>query len=49
MVTFTVNGKRRVLDIEPDAPLLWVLRDELVTALQVQVAARAAVAGLAQG
>ena len=29
MVTFTVNGKRQVLDIEPDAPLLWVLRDEL--------------------
>ena len=29
MVTFTVNGKRRTLDIEPEAPLLWVLRDEL--------------------
>ena len=29
MVTFTVNGKRRVLDIEAEAPLLWVLRDEL--------------------
>ena len=29
MVTFTVNGERRALDIEPDAPLLWVLRDEL--------------------
>ncbi len=29
MVTFTVNGKTRVLDIESDAPLLWVLRDEL--------------------
>ena len=29
MVTFSVNGKRRTLDVEPDAPLLWVLRDEL--------------------
>ena len=29
MVTITVNGAKRVLDIEPDAPLLWVLRDEL--------------------
>ena len=30
MVTFTVNGQRRQLDIEPETPLLWVLRDELV-------------------
>ena len=29
MYTITVNGKKRVLDVEPDAPLLWVLRDEL--------------------
>ncbi len=29
MITITVNGKKRVLDIEPDAPLLWVIRDEL--------------------
>jgi isoquinoline 1-oxidoreductase subunit alpha len=29
MVKFTVNGKERVLDIESDAPLLWVLREEL--------------------
>ena len=29
MVSFTVNGQRRTLDVEPDAPLLWVLRDEL--------------------
>ena len=29
MITLTVNGKRRELDVEPDAPLLWVLRDEL--------------------
>ena len=25
----TVNGEERELDIEPDMPLLWVLRDEL--------------------
>jgi aerobic-type carbon monoxide dehydrogenase small subunit (CoxS/CutS family) len=29
MVTLMVNGKRHDLDIEDDAPLLWVLRDEL--------------------
>jgi isoquinoline 1-oxidoreductase subunit alpha len=29
MITLTVNGKRHELDVEPDAPLLWVLRDEL--------------------
>jgi isoquinoline 1-oxidoreductase subunit alpha len=29
MITLTVNGARHELDIEPDAPLLWVLRDEL--------------------
>ena len=29
MISITVNGKRRTLDIEPDAPLLWVIRDEL--------------------
>ena len=29
MVTITVNGKKRVLDVEADAPLLWVIRDEL--------------------
>jgi aerobic-type carbon monoxide dehydrogenase small subunit (CoxS/CutS family) len=29
MITLTVNGKRHVLDVEDDAPLLWVLRDEL--------------------
>ena len=29
MVNFTVNGERRSLDVEPDAPLLWVIRDEL--------------------
>jgi isoquinoline 1-oxidoreductase alpha subunit len=29
MITFTVNGKQQTLDVEDDAPLLWVLRDEL--------------------
>jgi isoquinoline 1-oxidoreductase alpha subunit len=25
----TVNGKSHTLDVEPEMPLLWVLRDEL--------------------
>lgn len=29
MVTLTVNGVQHALDIEPDTPLLWALRDEL--------------------
>ena len=29
MIKLTVNGRRRTLDIEPEMPLLWVLRDEL--------------------
>ncbi len=29
MITITVNGKQRKLDVEDDAPLLWVLREEL--------------------
>lgn len=28
-VTFTVNGSRRTVDVPPDMPLLWVLREEL--------------------
>lgn len=28
-ITFTLNGQAASLDIEPDTPLLWVLRDEL--------------------
>ncbi|MDT9001578.1 (2Fe-2S)-binding protein [Paucibacter sp. APW11] len=28
-MTLTINGQRRSLDVEPDTPLLWVLRDEL--------------------
>ncbi len=27
MISFTVNGAPRELDIEPDTPLLWALRD----------------------
>ncbi len=29
MIAFTVNGRRREVDVEPDMPLLWVLRDVL--------------------
>jgi isoquinoline 1-oxidoreductase alpha subunit len=29
MITFTVNGKQHRLDVEPEMPLLWVIRDEL--------------------
>jgi len=29
MVSLSVNGTRHELDIEPETPLLWVLRDEL--------------------
>jgi aerobic-type carbon monoxide dehydrogenase small subunit (CoxS/CutS family) len=29
MITITVNGRRHELDIDPDMPLLWVLRDSL--------------------
>jgi nicotinate dehydrogenase subunit A len=29
MVTFRVNGKPHTLDVEPDTPLLYVLRDNL--------------------
>lgn len=28
-VTFTVNGKQTTVDVPPDMPLLWVLRDVL--------------------
>jgi isoquinoline 1-oxidoreductase subunit alpha len=28
-LTLNVNGQRRVVDVEQDAPLLWVLRDTL--------------------
>ena len=29
MIKLTVNGRSHDLDIEPETPLLWVLRDEL--------------------
>jgi len=29
MITLTVNGQKHALDVEPETPLLWVLRDEL--------------------
>jgi len=29
MITITVNGKKRQVDVPDDMPLLWVLRDEL--------------------
>jgi isoquinoline 1-oxidoreductase subunit alpha len=29
MIQFTVNGKQREVDVAPDTPLLWVLRDTL--------------------
>ena len=28
-ITLTVNGEQRTVDVEPDTPLLWVLRDTL--------------------
>lgn len=28
-ITFSVNGASRTVDVDPDTPLLWVLRDEL--------------------
>ena len=29
MITITVNGQPHRLDVEPEMPLLWVLRDEI--------------------
>jgi len=29
MFKLTVNGRSRAVDVEPDMPLLWVLRGEL--------------------
>jgi isoquinoline 1-oxidoreductase subunit alpha len=29
MITITVNGQQHRLDIEPEMPLLWALRDEI--------------------
>lgn len=29
MIEFTVNGEKRQVDVVPEMPLQWVLRDEL--------------------
>jgi isoquinoline 1-oxidoreductase alpha subunit len=29
MTTFTVNGVKRTVDVDPETPLLWALRDSL--------------------
>ncbi len=29
MIEFTLNGESRSIEIEPETPLLWVIRDEL--------------------
>ncbi len=29
MITFSVNGKKQSVNLSPDTPLLWVLRDHL--------------------
>jgi aerobic-type carbon monoxide dehydrogenase small subunit (CoxS/CutS family) len=29
MIDLTVNGRRLALDVDPDTPLLWVLREQL--------------------
>lgn len=29
MIKLTINGKQHEVDVEPDTPLLWVLRDNL--------------------
>ena len=29
MIKLTVNGRVHTLDVEPEMPLLWVLRDQL--------------------
>jgi isoquinoline 1-oxidoreductase subunit alpha len=29
MISFTVNGRVRQVDVEPEKPLLWVLREDL--------------------
>lgn len=28
-VNFTLNGEQKSIEVEPDTPLLWILRDEL--------------------
>lgn len=30
LISLTINGKKRTVDVMPDTPLLWVLRDTLL-------------------
>ena len=30
MIAFEVNGRPQSVDVSPDTPLLWVLRDTLI-------------------
>ena len=36
MITITVNGARHDVDVPPDMPLLWVIRDELGLSISFQ-------------
>jgi isoquinoline 1-oxidoreductase alpha subunit len=29
MISFTINGRRATVDVDPDTPLLWVVREQL--------------------
>ncbi len=29
MINLTINGKSHSVDVEPDTPLLWVIRDNI--------------------
>jgi len=29
MIAFTINGRKVALDVDPDTPLLWAIRDEI--------------------
>ena len=40
-ITLTVNGQRRSIDVDPDTPLLWVIRDTLGLANVEVIQARA--------
>ena len=37
MIALTINGERREVDVPPDMPLLWVLRDVLGTDVPVLI------------
>ena len=36
-VSFQVNGQARSIDVEPDTPLLWILRSHLGAALRERI------------